>query len=262
MQTCRKCRRARNQGAIYCTGCGTRFPDSSQQGPGTADGQDAGAGEPTGQYRHPGLPTVIRSKRLLRSVSVAGVAIIIAAGSWLFIRNSGRPSGGSEPGSSAGTANTNEQTSGTPGSSSGPSIGGSPGGNTVMVASDAGQDPAAPSVKGFLDQYFAAINAHDYQSYVSLLAPNMQEDMTAQQFGSGYRSTADSGETLTGISAAANGDTIATVTFTSHQDPAESVDHQENCTDWKISLFLEQVTAGYLIDQPPSNYHAAHSPCR
>ena len=131
-----------------------------------------------------------------------------------------------------------------------------------MVASDARQDPAAPSVAGFLDQYFAAINSHDYQSYVSLLDPNMQEDMTAQQFDSGYRSTADSGETLTGISAAANGDTVATVTFTSHQDPADSVDHKENCTDWKISLFLEQANAGYLIDQPPNSYHATHSPCR
>lgn len=131
-----------------------------------------------------------------------------------------------------------------------------------MVASDAGQDPAAPPVAEFLDQYFAAINSHDYQSYVSLLNLNMQQDMTAQQFDSGYRSTADSSETLTGISTAANGDTVATVTFTSHQDPADSLDHKENCTDWNISLFLEQANAGYLIDHPPSSYHAAYSPCR
>ena len=253
MQTCGKCMRARNQGAIYCTGCGTRFPDSSQQSPGTADGQDAGAGEPASKYRHPGLPAVIRSKRLLRSVSVAGVAIIIAAVSWLFISNSGRPAGGPEPGSSAGTANTNEQIPSTPGSS--------PGGSTVRVAPDAGQDPAAPSVEGFLDQYFAAIKAHDYQSYISLYDPNNPDGGTAEQFDSGYRSTADSGETLTGISAAANGDTVATVTFTSHQDPADS-HYNENCTDWKISLFLKKTTAGYLIEKPPSNYHGAHSPCR
>jgi hypothetical protein len=131
-----------------------------------------------------------------------------------------------------------------------------------MVASAAGQDPGAPPVADFLGQYFAAINSHDYQSYVSLLNPNMQKDMTAQQFDSGYRSTADSSETLTGISTAANGDTVAAVTFTSHQDPADSVDHKETCTDWKISLFLEQASTGYVIDQPLSSYHAAHSPCQ
>jgi hypothetical protein len=253
MQTCGKCRRARNQGAIYCTGCGSRFPDSSEQGRYPADGHDARAGDPAGKYRDPGLPAVKRSRRPLRLVPVAAAAIIVAAGSWLLIGHSGRQSGGRELGSSAGTANTNGQTA----STAGPS----PGGSTVAVAAGAGQDPGAPSVAGFLDQYFAAINSHDYQAYAALLGPDMQQDMTAEQFDSGYRSTADSGETLAGISTAANGDTVATVTFTSHQDPADSVDHKEGCTDWKISLFLEQASAGYLIDQPPSSYHAAHQPC-
>jgi hypothetical protein len=119
-----------------------------------------------------------------------------------------------------------------------------------MVASDVGQDPGAPSVADFLDQYFSAIKSHDYQSYASLLSPNLQQDMTAQQFDSGYRSTSDSSETLTGIATAANGDTVAAVTFTSHQDPADSVDHKGTCTHWKVRLFLEQDNTGYLIDQP------------
>lgn len=264
MQTCRKCRRARNQGAVYCTGCGSRFPDiadSSGRGASTADSHDVRSGEHASKYRDPGLPTVIRSKRLFRSGSVAAMAalaIIVATGSWLLTRHSGRQAGGRELSSSVATESANGQTPSTPGSSPSPSISG----NTVIVASDAGQDPGAPSVASFLDQYFAAINSHDYQSYVSLLNANMQQNMTAQQFESGYRSTADSGETLTGISAAANGDTVATVTFTSHQDPADSVDHTEACTDWKISLFLAQASTSYLIDQPPSSYHASYSPCR
>lgn len=262
MQTCGKCGRARNQGALYCTGCGSRFPFSGERGPRTVDGHDVRDGDPAGKYRRSGLPTVIHSKLLFRSASAAAVAIIIAAGSWLLVRHSGQPPVERELGSSVGPASTNGQTPGTPEPSFSPSISPPAGGTAVMVTSNAGQDPGASPVAGFLGQYFTAINTHDYQSYVSLLDPTMQQDMTVQQFDSGYRSTADSNETLTGVSTAADGDTVAAVTFTSHQDSADSVDHKETCTDWKISLFLEQASTGYLIDQPTSSYHAAYSPCQ
>ena len=42
--------------------------------------------------------------------------------------------------------------------------------------------------------------------------------MTQAQFDKGYRSTADSNETLVGISTASDGDLAAEVTFTSHQN--------------------------------------------
>jgi len=131
----------------------------------------------------------------------------------------------------------------------------------VTITAGASQDANAASVAAFLDHYFTAINNHDYQSYVSLLSPQAQQGLTAAQFDSGYRSTADSAETLTGISTAANGDLAAAVTFTSHQNPADSPDQQESCTDWNISLFLLQSAGGYLIDQPPAGYHASYHAC-
>jgi hypothetical protein len=63
----------------------------------------------------------------------------------------------------------------------------------------------------------AAINSHDYQAYAALLDPQLRQDLTTGQFERGYQSTADTGETLAGTSVAANGDTVAAVTFTSHQ---------------------------------------------
>lgn len=131
----------------------------------------------------------------------------------------------------------------------------------VAIASDASQNPDASSVATFLDQYFSAINAHDYQSYVSLLSPQMQQGQTQEQFDHGYRSTADSAETLTSISTAANGDLDVAVTFTSHQNPADSPNQAESCTDWKISLFLEQGGSGYLIDAAPPGYRASYAAC-
>ena len=85
--------------------------------------------------------------------------------------------------------------------------------------------------------------------------------MTQAQFDKGYRSTADSNETLVGISTASSGDLAAQVTFTSHQDPADSPDHSESCTDWNITLFLAQGGSGYTIDPAPSGYRASYQPC-
>ena len=132
---------------------------------------------------------------------------------------------------------------------------------TVTVAAGVSQDPDASPVADFLDQYFAAINAHDYQSYLALLSSQVQQGMTQEQFDKGYRSTADSGETLVSISPASDGDLAAEVTFTSHQNPADSPDQSESCTDWDITLFLAQDGSGYLIDPAPSGYHASYQPC-
>ena len=96
---------------------------------------------------------------------------------------------------------------------------------------------------------------------MSLLSPQLQQNYTADQFNKGYRSTTDSNETLVSISTAGNGDLAAAVTFTSHQNPADSPDQQESCTDWNISLFLTQSGSGYLIDSAPSDYRASYQPC-
>ncbi|HEY0719247.1 MAG TPA: hypothetical protein VGD68_16665 [Streptosporangiaceae bacterium] len=135
------------------------------------------------------------------------------------------------------------------------------GGGTVAVDSSVAQDPDSQAIAAFLDGYFSAINSHDYQSYMSLLSPQEQEEFTEAQFDSGYGSTTDSAETLTGISAAGTGDTIASLTFTSNQDTAQSVDQSESCTNWNISLYLQSNGSSYLIDPPPPDYHATHSAC-
>jgi hypothetical protein len=82
----------------------------------------------------------------------------------------------------------------------------------VSIAPGAAQNPPTPQIAAFLDQYFAAINEHDYQAYVALRSPQLP-GITVSQFDSGYCSTADSDETLLGVSSAANGDSVAHVTF-------------------------------------------------
>jgi hypothetical protein len=131
---------------------------------------------------------------------------------------------------------------------------------TVAISAAAANNPSAPQIAAFLDKYFAAINSHNYQAYEALLSPQVP-GMTSSQFESGYGSTADSQETLRGISSAADGDSVAQVTFTSHQASATSATNSA-CTVWNISLYLIPNADSYLIDNPPSSYHAQSAACR
>jgi hypothetical protein len=147
-----------------------------------------------------------------------------------------------------------------------PSIGSSPtssiGSGPVSVAAGLTGNPEIATVGTLLDDYFTAINNHNYSSYISLLTPAKQQDLTAQQFDSGYATTVDSGETLVSISSQANGDAVAVVTFISHQAPADSANHKESCTNWDISLFLvPDSSGGFLIGEPTSRYRATNSAC-
>ncbi len=130
----------------------------------------------------------------------------------------------------------------------------------VAVAPAAAADSAAPQVQALLEHYFAAINAHDYAAYSSLLDAQMRGQNSRSQFDSGYATTHDSAETLTSISGTAGGSLAATVSFTSHQSPADSINNS-SCTAWTITLYLEPQSGGYLIGAPPAGYQPSHQDC-
>ncbi len=115
----------------------------------------------------------------------------------------------------------------------------------------------ARRVGGLLVRYFAAVNHRRYQAYASLFAQRRQ--LTPRDFAWGYRTSHDSNAVLVGI-AALKGGLKATVTFTSHQDPAQSPDHS-SCIDWRITLFLYRTGATYLIGMPPPGYRAGLQAC-
>lgn len=133
-------------------------------------------------------------------------------------------------------------------------------GTTVGVAAAVAASRAVPRVQALLDSYFTAINEHDYSQYSSLLDPQMQQDNPLPSFRTGYATTTDSAETITGISGTGDGGLAVTVTFTSNQNPADSPDNS-SCTDWKITLYLIPQGSGYLIGPPPSTYSPSYQAC-
>lgn len=113
----------------------------------------------------------------------------------------------------------------------------------------------------WVESYFTAINAHDYHAYVSLLGSQLASGVTPDSFANGFGSTRDSGETLTGISDEGSGYEAATVSFTSHQNPSQSVNGQDSCDEWTITLYLEPDGSGYLQVPAPSGYSSRHLAC-
>ena len=131
---------------------------------------------------------------------------------------------------------------------------------TVQEAAGVASDPAAPQVDAFLDRYFNSINTRNYGEYNSLLDAQGQQGDSQSTFDTGYATSKDTNEVLTGITDTGGGSLTATVSFTSHQNPNDSPD-QSACDDWQISLFLVPQGASYVMTATPADYHASDSAC-
>lgn len=130
----------------------------------------------------------------------------------------------------------------------------------VSVAPGLTSNPAEPAIVAFLDRYFTAINSHDYAAFSSLLDAKEQSVNTPSTFDTGYGTTRDSAEALTRITSTGGGNEAATVSFTSHQNPAQSAS-KTACTSWTITLYLQPNGASYLIGPAPAGYHASYEAC-
>jgi hypothetical protein len=112
-----------------------------------------------------------------------------------------------------------------------------------------------------LNHYFHGINTHNYQEYASTLNPQQLAGQPQSRFDSGFGTTTDSAITLTRLSGNGGGQ-VATVTFTSRQSPADSID-KSACNAWTIKFYLVPQASGgsYLIGPPPAGYQPAFSDC-
>ena len=130
----------------------------------------------------------------------------------------------------------------------------------VPVSPGVAQQTIAGQVAAFLGTYFAAINHHDYQTYIGLFDESTQPDRSAEQFLSSFGTTNDSDPLLVALTPTATGEWAATVTFISHQSPAASAINS-SCTSWNITFYLEPSGSSYLIGLPPPGYRASSAGC-
>jgi hypothetical protein len=129
---------------------------------------------------------------------------------------------------------------------------------TVALTQAAAGNAASAKVVDLFNRYFDGINTRNYSEYAGTLDAGMRGQNSQSSFNSGYATTTDSNETITAISGSGSSLT-ATVTFTSRQDPADSVD-KSACNNWQLTLPLVAQGSGYLITTPPSGY-ATYTDC-
>jgi hypothetical protein len=245
------------------------WPPPGENRPGAAAPQPAPS--PAGPATRTVTPTPPGARpRGRRPILIAAVVAVLAvaggvAGWLLAARHPGRVPAAAQSARQIGRPVTSRPASpSVPASSAPPSPQTStlpaPGGpGSVAIAPSLAAQGNAAAIAAFLTSYFTAINAHDYNAYISLFDSRRQPIPSIQQFRAGYRTTADSHATLVGISPAAAGP-VATVTFISHQSPADSAS-QTACTSWRIRLYLESAGGSYLIGKSPPGYHARFAAC-
>jgi hypothetical protein len=131
---------------------------------------------------------------------------------------------------------------------------------TVRVAPGVAGNPEEPQVEAYLNRYFSAINTRNYSAYQSLLDAQQQQGNSRSKFDSGFATTKDSNEVLTGIQDTGGGTLTANVSFTSRQSPGDSVDGSA-CNNWRISLFLVSHGTSYVMTAAPASYQAGYTDC-
>jgi hypothetical protein len=233
------------------------YPQPGYPQPGYGGPGQPGPGGPAPARRPPGR----RNKGLFIAVAVIAL-LAVGGGAYALVAKHSHGSTAAPPTPSASiTATQSAPASPTAPTTAPPSSASAStsSGSTVAVSAAAAGNAAAPQVTAFLNSYFTAINAHDYQAYDSLLDQQLQP-YPQSSFDAGYGSTTDSDETLTSITDTGSGGEAASVTFISHQQPADSPDNS-SCDQWSITLFLVPNGSGYLEGAAPSTYHASYQAC-
>jgi hypothetical protein len=198
---------------------------------------------------------------------LVAVIVVLAAGGGAYAlattlgkHSAGQPSAGTSTQAGGSPTGGATQQASSPATAASASPTPSPTLSLVAISPGVPASAARPQVETLLSHYFDGINTHDYAEYAGALNPAAQAKETESEFNSGYSSTADSAMTLTGLSDAGNGGLTATVTFTSRQSPAQSVD-KSACNAWTLNLYLEPKGTGYLIGTAPPGYQPTYSDC-
>jgi hypothetical protein len=266
----------------------------TQQGPGgpsgwqptetlyAAPGGQAGSYPPAGNYPPPSPAGPVypqafgprRSRGKGFAFFLVSLVVVLGAGggAYALVSMSGKnhssqpattnPATGSSTGGT--TAGSSTPTTPTQGSATSPTSATSSAGSAAGVALGPGVAAGANTTLavGLLNHYFHGINTHDYAEYSAVLDPGLRAGQPQSSFDSGYATTQDSGMTLTSLADAGGGELAATVTFTSHQDPAQSADKKSSCNNWTLTLYLAKQSDGsYLMTHPPAGYHATFTDC-
>jgi hypothetical protein len=118
----------------------------------------------------------------------------------------------------------------------------------VEVAPALRERPDTPAAVRLLSAYFTAIDQRDFAALQRTEVARPGLPQTETEFRRRYKSTQDSQVRLLGLRSGPDGGRVASVSFVSRQDPADSPDGVSSCLRWSISYPLVPVDGVLRID--------------
>ncbi len=181
-------------------------------------------------------------------VAVLGLGLLGAggfAGYHAFVQNRTSPANASQGSNPPPVSATAGPTAGSSATATATASGKGP---LVAAAPALAERPETAAVVRLLTSYFGAINSRDFEAARATLVRRDGLPATEAEFQDQYRSTHDEDVRLLGLSPTGSGGYLATVSFTSYQNPADAPDKTSSCLIWSVSYPLVQVDGTLLID--------------
>lgn len=138
-----------------------------------------------------------------------------------------------------------------------------PGNGAVRLSVDAAQHPDGARVRAALQEFFDAINTHDYARWSRAVTAERSATTPRARWMSDYESTRDGTILVHRVETAAEGRLRVLMSFTSVQDVAKApVGMQSDCIRWRVVYPLRREGGELRVDSVGVNGSSSQlNPC-
>ncbi|MFJ6674267.1 hypothetical protein ACIQMJ_24430 [Actinosynnema sp. NPDC091369] len=137
-----------------------------------------------------------------------------------------------------------------------------PGSGAVQLSVDAAQHPDGQRVREVLQQFFDAINGHDYEQWVRTVTAHRVQGTSEAEWLAAYESSRDGSILVHRIESVTSTRLRVLMTFTSTQDIAKApAELQSDCIHWRVVYPVQEERGALRIDSSPEGSTSQFTPC-
>ncbi|MFE9745943.1 hypothetical protein ACFYOT_13630 [Saccharothrix saharensis] len=137
-----------------------------------------------------------------------------------------------------------------------------PGSGAVQLSVDAAQHPDGQRVREVLQQFFDAINTHDYDQWTKTVTAHRVQGTSEIEWSADYESSKDGSILVHRIESVTPTRLRVMMTFTSTQDVARApAELQSDCIHWRVVYPIQEERGALRIDSSPGGSTSRFTPC-
>ncbi|ONI87407.1 hypothetical protein ALI22I_23020 [Saccharothrix sp. ALI-22-I] len=137
-----------------------------------------------------------------------------------------------------------------------------PGSGAVQLSIDASQHPDGQRVRDVLQQFFDAINAHDYDQWAKTVTAHRVSQTPKSEWLSDYVTSQDGTIFVHRIESVTPTRLRVLMTFTSTQDVAKApAELQADCIHWRVVYPLQEERGALRVDLGTEGSTSQFTPC-